>query len=122
MARWGRWISAAAVVVVTSLAMAGCGADEPDPGASSPDGGVRLQENIPTALDDLTVIASNIDDDHVSLSAHRAGEVAQSSGAKVGETVTVAGRDFTLVSVHVDDSDGAPGSSQSYAWVVPSAP
>ncbi|WP_028045073.1 hypothetical protein [Cellulomonas sp. URHE0023] len=122
MARWVRWVSAAGVVLVTSLAVAGCGADEPDPPASSPDGGIWLRENIPTPLDDLTVIASNIDDDHASLSASRAGEVADSSGAKVGETVTVAGRDFTLVSVRVDDSDGPPGSSQSYAWVVPSAP
>ena len=115
-------MSTTALTAVAGIALTGCLGGDPDPAESSPAGGIWLRENIPTRVDDLTVIASNIDEDHVSLSANRAGEVAESAGATVGETVTVAGRDFTIVSVHVDDSDGAPGSSQSYAWVVPSTP
>lgn len=120
MSRWSRPAAVAAAAVLAGLALTGCGG-EPEASPSSPPGGVMLRENIPTQVGELTVIASNIWDDTIALSVRGADGPAESADLAVGETATVMGREFALVSVYEDDGDSAPGGSASYAWVVPGA-
>ncbi|MGN8246994.1 hypothetical protein ACTHAM_000662 [Cellulomonas soli] len=118
MSRWSRMAALATATVVAGLALTGCGG-EPEPAPSSPPGAVMLRENVPTPVGDLTVIASNIWDDSIALSVRSGSGPAESADLTVGETATVMGQEFELVSVHEDDGDAAPGGSASFAWVVP---
>ena len=102
MARWTRLVAAAMTAAVVGITMTACGGD-PDPAQSSPAGGIKLRENIPTPVDDVTVIASNIWDDTIALSVSEPGERAETADLSVGDTATVNGREFTLVSIHEDD-------------------
>ena len=120
MSRRSRTVALATAAVLAGLALTGCGG-EPEAAEPSPPGGVMLRENIPTKVGDLTLIASNIWDDSIALSVRGADGPAEGADLSVGESATVLGQEFELVSVHEDDGDAAPGGSKSYAWVVPGA-
>lgn len=87
-----RW----AVVVAVAALLAGCGSDRPEP----VEGATQLEQNLPTDVDGVRVIAYNPGDDSGVLAVD--GERME---VAVGDVVEVGDADYEVVQI-VPGSDG----------------
>lgn len=110
-----RRLASVAVLLAVVVGLSACG----DQASEPPDGAARLRENVPTTVDGVVLVAANVWDDSIVLTADDGDGAAEDAGIAVGERATLKGRTYELVSVHEDTSSSAPGGSGSYAWVLP---
>lgn len=89
--------SRAVVAVCALTALAGCGANQPDPVADA----TQLRQNIPTQVQDHRVIAYNMDDESAVMSVD-----SETSEVTVGSTVTLGEQEYEVVQIVPDSGRG----------------
>jgi hypothetical protein len=115
----GRGRALAALLVGTTLVLAGCGpSDDEGDAVTHPEGSRALVLNQPTPIGDYRVVASNVTEDAAGIDVVSDG-AAEGDRVSLGDEATIGGFTFTLVDIVLDEKDSAPGGSGTTVWILP---